>query len=266
MRRSAGLKFWIEYWRIDRFADYREPALTLRSEAARDLALQDFRAPHPKEITRMLDDREIASVEDLRAMMVEELGEVQKWIDGFETNPIDSFYSGGKRVDENTARNRIVDQLNGRMKALGLSVVIERYMADDKRCDITASFTSEGVHRLLVTEVKGQWNGELFTAASAQLDDRYAVHPDAAPQGIYLALWYGGGETVAGHVDPTVTSAAQLRERIVVSMPDELLARVDVVVLDLSRGPTPPKVRKSRAKKKAVAEGTSYMPDPRAEA
>jgi hypothetical protein len=249
-----------------RLADFHSVALTLRAEANKQIAHQDFRAPHPEEINRLLDENEVATVEDLRVLLVEELGEVQKWLSGAETDPLDTFYSGGKRVDENTARNRIVDRLSGRMTALGLSVVIEHHMVGGKRCDITASATIEGARRMLVTEVKGQWNGELYTAAAAQLDQRYAIHPDAAKQGIYLALWYGNGEKVAGHFDPTITSASELRDQIVASMPGELRARVDVVVLDLSRTlPTlkPPKFsadkrsnplktpRKPRAKAKA---------------
>lgn len=218
-----------------RFADLRDASLTLRAEASRKLALQDFRAPNPTEIDRMLDENEVASVEDLRALMVEELGNVQKWLDGSDTDPIEQFFSGGKRVDENTARNRIVDRLQGRMTALGLSVVIERHMSGGNRCDITASSTVRNAHRLLVTEVKGQWNTELYTAASAQLDQRYAIHPDAAKQGVYLALWYGNGEKIAGRVDPTIATAAGLKEKIISIMPEELRSRVDVVVLDLSR-------------------------------
>jgi hypothetical protein len=166
--------------------------------------------------------------------MVEEFGEVQKWPKGSETDPLDSFY-GGRRVDENTARNRIVDQLQGRMKALGLSVVIERHMVDGNGCDITASATIEGASRLLVIEVKGQWNKELYTAASVQLDKRYATHPDAAQQGVCLALWYGDGETVANLVDASIATADELKSRIVVSMPEDLRRWVNVVVLDLSR-------------------------------
>ena len=94
------------------------------------------------------------------------------------------------------------------MTALGLSVVIERHMSGGNRCDITASATIGGANRLLVIEVKGQWNRELYTAASAQLDQRYAIHPDAARQGVYLVLWYGNGEKVAGLCNPTITTAA----------------------------------------------------------
>ena len=248
-----------------RFADFREAALTLRAEASRKMALQDFRAPHPSEINNLLDKGEVASVEDLRALMVEELGEVQKWLDGSETNPLDAFYSGGKRVDENTARNRIVDRLQGRMTVLGLSVVIERHMSGGNRCDITASATIEGTNRLLVTEVKGQWNDELYTAASAQLDQRYAIHPDAAKQGVYLALWYGNGEKIAARSDLTITTAAELKDRIVVRMPEELRSRVDVVVLDLSRPPPAAKAPKAAsATRRAKAAKSQRRPKAKA--
>lgn len=228
-----------------KFTDFRDEALTLLAEANRQLAHKDFRAPHPTEINKLLDENDVASVEDLRALMAEELGEIQKWIDGSETDPLDAFYSGAKRVNENTARNRIVDKLQGRMTALGLSVEIERHMADGKRCDITASAIIGGANRLLVTEVKGQWNRELYTAASAQLDQRYAIHPDAAQQGVYLALWYGNGEKVAGLSNSTITSPAKLKESIISHMPEELRNRVDVVVLDLSRSPSVPKAQKA---------------------
>lgn len=151
-----------------RFADYNEAMLTMRAEAQRKLALQDFRAPRPSEINKVLEENDVASVEDLRALMVEQLEDLQRWLKGSETDPLDAFYDGEKRVDENTARNRIVDQLQGQMKALGLSIVIERHMAGGNRCDITASAILEGRNRLLVTEVKGQWNNELYTAAAAQ--------------------------------------------------------------------------------------------------
>jgi len=235
-----------------RFADYHEAMLTMRAEAQRKLALQDFRAPRPLEIYKMLEENDVASVEDLRALMVEQLEELQRWLNGSETDPLVSFYYGDKRVDENTARNRIVDQLQGQMKALGLSIVIERYMAGGNRCDITASAILEGRNRLLVTEVKGQWNDELYSAAAAQLDQRYAIHPDAARQGVYIALWFGNGEKVNGLVDASVTSAGDLKARILDKMTDELKARVDVVVLDLSRPPKLPKPPKKTSAKKAA--------------
>lgn len=221
-----------------RFNGFRDRALSMRAEAGRLIALQDFTAPSPYEIQELLDHGQVASVEDLRALVVEELGILQRRLIGAETNPLEAFYSGGKRVDENIARNRIVEKLKDRMASRGLSVTIEGYMAGGNRSDITASVAINGSHRLLVVEVKGQWNRELYVAASAQLDQRYAIHPDAARQGIYLALWYGNGEKVAGVADPTVTSAVDLKARIVSNMSEDLRSRVSVVVLDLSRSPT----------------------------
>ena len=103
-----------------------------------------------------------------------------------------------------------------------------------------------------MTEVKGQWNDELYSAAAAQLDQRYAIHPDAARQGVYIALWFGNGEKVNGLVDASVTSAGDLKARILDKMTDELKARVDVVVLDLSRPPKLPKPPKKTSAKKAA--------------
>jgi hypothetical protein len=244
-----------------RFADYREAMLTMRAEAQRKLALQDFRAPRPSEINKILEKNDVASVEDLRALIVEQLEELQRWLNGSETDPLDAFYYDDKRVGENTARNRIVDQLQGQMKALGLSVMIERHMAGGNRCDITASAILEGRNRLLVTEVKGQWNDELYTAAAAQLDRRYAIHPDAARQGVYLALWFGNGEKVNGLVDTSVTSAGDLKARILDKMTDELKARVDVVVLDLSRPTQLSKPPKKTSAKKAAPAGINSAVD-----
>jgi hypothetical protein len=82
--------------------------------------------------------------------------------------------------------------------------------------------------------VKGQWHSELFTAAASQLDERYAIHPDADQQGIYLALWFGPTEKVAGKKRHGIANANELREAILDAMPEELHGLIDVFVLDLS--------------------------------
>jgi hypothetical protein len=125
--------------------------------------------------------------------------------------------------------------LQDRLAALNIAVVIEHHMADGNRCDMTASTSIEGSEFLLVVEVKGQWHRNLFTAASTQLADRYAIYPSAAKQGVYLVLWYGAGERVAGRIEPSISSPDELRKRIIESMPLELQRSIDTVVLDLSR-------------------------------
>lgn len=229
----------------EKFQDYHDTIKSLRAEATRRQSLSGFRAPGIAEINGLLENCGIASVEDMRALFVELLDEIQHRLKGAATNPVDVFYSGDKRVDENTARNRIVEMFENRLNALGLGVVIEHQMADASRCDITASTSIDGRQVVLVTEVKGQWNKELYTAASAQLADRYTIFPGAADQGIYLVLWFGGSVTIAGKRHPSIDSAEALRGEIISRMPDQLLSRIDVYILDVSRT----KDRKKRAPK-----------------
>ncbi|WFU14688.1 hypothetical protein [Bradyrhizobium sp. CB3481] len=218
-----------------RLADFHTDARSLKASALRKLALRDFNPPSPEAVVNMLDKNRIATVEDLRAFLLEELETYQIWLRNAETNPLDVFYQNGVRLNENDSRNRIVEHLHSRLASRNLSVTIEHHMANANRCDITAAAMVEGQRRLLVIEVKGQWHAELFTAASAQLHERYSVHPDAAMQGIYLVLWFGTGETVASRREASITTPEMLRDEIRERMPAELRDFVDVVVLDLSR-------------------------------
>ena len=230
----------------ERFEDDWPILLNLRADAIRDAALADFRPPSPESISDLLDRNAVASVEDLRALMVEVLNNVQVDLKGLDTDPLDTFYDGGKHVNENTARNRVVDMIRARLTALGIPVVIEHHMAGGNRSDFTASASVSGANPLLVVEAKGQWHAELFNAASAQLNERYSIHPNASGQGIYLVFWFGNGVTVAGREDLTITSAYDLREAILKRMPEDLKKSIDVVVLDLFRLPPTPKHAKPR--------------------
>ncbi|MGZ2455638.1 NACHT domain-containing protein [Rhizobium anhuiense] len=220
-----------------KFKDYMATLQTLRAEAAKKMALTDFSPPSPWDIVRMLDHDDIASVEDLRAFVIEELEWLQTWLRSAETSPLaETYYDADENhVDENTARNRVVDSLRWRLQAMQTSVVIEHYMADENRCDFTVSAMINGRRRLLVVEAKGQWHPELFTAASTQLNDRYSSHQDAEQQGIYLVFWFGPNTKVAGRVKHGLSSADELRAKITDAMPLDLLGRIDVLVLDLSR-------------------------------
>jgi hypothetical protein len=218
-----------------RFGGFAETLLTLRAESAKKLALADFTAPTPQEVASMFDATGVASIEDLRALVVEELVWLQSRLRTGETDPLATYYQDGKHVDENTARNRVVDSLRDRMSAMNMPVVIEHHMAGGNRCDFTVSAMIDGLRRLLVVEAKGQWHPEVFSAASAQLNERYANHQDAEQQGIYLVFWFGPETKVADRVRHGIASAAEFRERIVGDMPAELRGLIDVVVLDLSR-------------------------------
>ena len=218
----------------ERFGDFHDDASSMRASALRKKALRDFEPPSPSQIVELLDKNQVTTVEDLRKFLIQILEELQSEIKGSEFDPVDKFYSAGERVDEETASKRIADDLQKRLKVLNTAVAIEHHLKDDKRCDITATKMFSGMRRLLVIEVKGQWNRELFEAAAKQLHQRYAIHPDAEHQGIYLVLWFGNGEEIAGRRDHSILSPSQLREKIVAEMPKELHNVIDVFVLDLS--------------------------------
>lgn len=251
-----------------RFEDYGPVLLALRADAMREAALADFRPPSIDSISELLDSNAVASVEDLRALMVEVLGGVQIDLKGLDTDPLDTFYNGGRHVNENTARNRVVDMIRARLTALGIPVVIEHHMAQGNRSDFTVTASVSGANPLLVVEAKGQWHAELFKAAAAQLSERYAIHPNASGQGVYLVFWFGNGETIAGKVDATITSASELREAILKQMPEDLKKSIDVIVLDLFRPLPEPKPAKSKTartrRQKSPAKSTATVPAKRA--
>lgn len=218
----------------DRFNGFHGALRTQRAETVKKLALADFSAPSPPEIVSLLDASGIATVEDLRALVLEELEWLQGYLRTSETDPLATYYQNGSHVDENTARNRVVDGLKARMTALNLPVVIEHHMADSNRCDFTVSAMIAGRRRLLVVEAKGQWHPEVFTAAGAQLHQRYSSHQDAEQQGIYLVFWFGPETKVADRDRHGLASAEELRQRVVERMPPELRGLIDVMVLDVS--------------------------------
>ena len=222
-----------------RFSDFYNDLRSMRASAIKTQGLIHFTTPALSDVANLLDAGVLVSVEDMRALLIEEFEGLQRWLKGAETDPLEVFWPNGKRVDENTARNRIVEKLQDRMNALNACVVIEHHMADSNRCDITASSVIDGNKALLVCEVKGQWHRELYTAAANQLVERYSIHPDAAYQGVYLALWFGTQEKVAGKSRHFIKDANQLRQTILDQMPMALYGLIDVFVLDLSKQSTP---------------------------
>ncbi len=55
---------------------------------------------------------------------------------------------------------------------------------------------------------------EIYSAASAQFYDRYSIHPDAEKQGVFLVIWFGKHEKIAGLKNCEITSAQELKESI----------------------------------------------------
>ncbi|MDH0345367.1 NACHT domain-containing protein [Aeromonas dhakensis] len=218
-----------------RFSDFYMDLQSINASLIRKRALRDFTPPQPQEIIKLLNGNEAVTVEGLRKRVLQELQTYQHEIYGGEFNPADRFYQSNKRLDERPATKIIAERLHHRLEPLGISVTIEHELKDENRSDFTATKMVSGQRRLLVTEVKGQWHRELYKAASAQLYDRYSIHPDAEHQGIFLVIWFGANEEVAGRKKHGIKSAQMLKIDIESKLPAELLGLIDVFVLDVSR-------------------------------
>jgi hypothetical protein len=218
-----------------RFTSQNKGLQSIYASQLRKKALRDFEPPTPDEIVQHLDCDSVVTVEGLRQLVLQELHDFQKAIDGGEFNSADRFYEKNERLDEVKSTEIIAERLNLRLEPQGISITPEHQLKGHNRSDFTASKLIGGKRRLLVTEVKGQWHRELYSAASAQLYDRYSIHPDAEQQGIFLVIWFGDSETVAGRKNHGVKTAKELKISIEAEIPDYLIGLIDVFILDVSR-------------------------------
>ncbi|ENM6713777.1 hypothetical protein AB8O11_001238 [Escherichia coli] len=218
-----------------RFTTLHKELQSIHAAQIRKKALRDFEPPTPDEIVQHLDCESVVTVEDLRQLVLQELQDFQKAIDGGEFNSADRFYEKNDRLDEVKSTEIIAERLNLRLQPQGITITPEHQLKGKNRSDFTASKLIGGRRRLLVTEVKGQWHRELYSAASAQLYDRYSIHPDAEQQGIFLVIWFGESETVAGRKTHGIKTAQELKIGIEAVLPADLRGLIDVFVLDVSR-------------------------------
>jgi hypothetical protein len=187
------------------------------------------------EILDRLDRDTVVTVEGLRELLIQELELLQRAINGGEFNSADRFYEKSERVDEIKSTQIIAERLNLRLEPQTISVTPEHQLKDANRSDFTASKFISGRRKLLVTEVKGQWHKDLYTAASAQLHERYSIHPDAEQQGIFIVIWFGQHEKVSGRKRHSIKTAQDLKTSIEATLPPQLKGLIDVFVLDVSK-------------------------------
>lgn len=218
-----------------RYADMVKDLKSVRTAQTRKKALADFTPPTPQQIVEMLDHGAVVTVDGLRKLVLHELSQLQAAIDGGEFDTAKLFYAGDKRLDEEPCTKIIAERLDLILRPQSITITPEHHLKHDKRCDFTAGKLLGGHRRMLVTEVKGQWHSKLYEAASEQLNNLYAIHPDAEKQGIYLVLWFGENEKVAGKKKHGIKNPIELKRNLEAEIPPELRGLLDVFVLDISR-------------------------------
>jgi len=137
-------------------------------------------------VRKILLCQEPTNIDDLQALIIDELSSLQDRIRNSPTNEIDPFWNNNKPHDENYCRDRITTALTPYMERYNVRMHTEGTMPNNKRCDLL------NTHKMidLPIEIKGQWHSEIWTAASDQLQN-YTREYRAEGRGIYLVLWFG---------------------------------------------------------------------------
>lgn len=180
------------------------------------------------------------SIDDLKAMLLDLLAVVQKYVRDSETDAWDAFWEKASPRDENTCRNRLIDFLRPRTR-IEVALLPETQMPELNRTDIFGIYKGWGVP----IEVKGQWHPDVWDASTVQLSDKYGRDWRALGRGIYLVLWFGkvAGKNLRRHPDGLLTpkTPSELRSMLEARLTAAERSRIDIVVLDVSSPATKPK-------------------------
>jgi hypothetical protein len=222
---------------VQNLSSYHDQIKHVRAQQLRLRRDAEFRTPSFEQIREILAGRLPAGIDDLKAILLDRLEFVQDYIRNGDTGAWEAFWTDDKPKDENTCRNRLLDQLRANVP-IEINFLPETTMPDVTRADIVAIYSQYGVP----VEIKGQWHKNVWDAASVQLIEKYARDWRADDRGIYLVLWFGDvpGKNLPNHPEglPRPTSPSELRDMLLARLPPKEQARIDILVLDVSKPPS----------------------------
>lgn len=197
-----------------------------------------FRTATPTQVAAALGNKAPANSADLRALVVEQLMEIQADLHGKDTFALRQFWRGASGKDrrpkiENECRDLLLERLRPRLNQLSVSVQREASAAQDKRADLRADVLRDGLELHLPIEVKKEDSDDLWTAWYQQLLRLYAIDPGAQGLGLYLVFWFGHKPRSTPEGQKPI-SATELRSLLEARIPTEDRHRLLVHVIDLS--------------------------------
>jgi hypothetical protein len=205
---------------------------TVAAEQRQKQADEGYAPPTLDQIKAVLDAGPPGSVADLRAILVDELHELNRRLRGSSEDEVRWFWLGNKPLGENDCRDLVVTLLRGHLAPQSIYPLDEADMPQGKRADIV--FYHDALW--LPVEAKRQQHPELWVAIERQLERLYTGHWQAEGQGVFLVFWFGSRFHVPARPDggPKPTTAAELQAALDAHSAVKA-GRVQVVVLDLSR-------------------------------
>ena len=226
LKSDRDMRSWQSYL-VD--AAYRQSMI--RNEAS-------FRYSTVDQILETFDNKAPANVADLAALTFEYICEISRITrDGNESGwrqywNVDPYNKPESPKPENSCRDKLLWDLNNKLKPLGIDAQPEGHYADDKRCDIRVSYGGYNVP----VEIKKSCNHDLFSAIETQLIAKYTRDPGAEGYGIYLVFWFGDTEgcrpiPLAGQ---RPNSAKELEVALKSTLSKEYL-KIKIHVIDVAR-------------------------------
>lgn len=219
-------------------AHWRTDILYTTASQIRTAREARFTYPDVADVVSTLSNAEPANVSDLKALVIDALNEVAGEIRHGNTDGYKSFWNIGghgkatdAHVDENTARDRLLELLRPKLKHLDIVAEPEALYADEKRADI--AIYCRGMK--LPIEIKRDDHKQVWTAAENQLKKQYARDPASEGNGVFLVIWFDGK---FNKKPPTSIkrpeNAAGMKEALDFLVPEASSGLIDVVVIDAS--------------------------------
>ena len=212
----------------------------MAAEQRQKRAEEIFSPLAPRDLAALLQDAPPGNIEDLKALVLEELDVARRKLIGDDLDSVNEFWTDdGKPRDENRCRDRLAAMISPELARYGIQRITEADMPNTKRADI--AFALGGMQ--LRIEIKGQWHTDVWDAATDQLDAQYLADWRSQQRGIYIVFWFGelpsrSNRRLKTHpcaITPP-TSAKEMRTMLIARLPEGRRALIDVVVLDASAG------------------------------
>lgn len=219
---------------------YSELIRHMAAEQRQKRAEEGFSAVTSEGLGQLLDDGPPGNIDDLKSVVLEELGVAQAKLRGEDLDQVRDFWSdGGVPYGENRCRDRLAAMIGPELMRYGIQRITEADMPMTKRVDLAFA---RGTLQLPL-EVKGQWHADVWDAASGQLDLQYMIDWRSEQRGIYCVLWFGDlpsatGRRLKAHPGGVASPATadEMRALLIERIPESRRPLIDVVVVDLTAG------------------------------
>jgi len=219
---------------------YAELIRHMAAEQRQKRAEEDFSALAPGDLAALLDDGPPGNIEDLKALVLEEMAVAQRKLVGDDLDSVVEFWDDtGIPRDENRCRDRLASMIGPELARYDIQRITEADMPQTTRADLAFA---RGAMQLPI-EVKGQWHTDVWDAATGQLDVKYLIDWRSEQRGIYCVLWFGDMPSASNrrlkvHPDglPAPTNAEEMCAMLTARIPEARRALIDVVVFDFTAG------------------------------